>query len=203
VRNIVSWAMVPVALMVMACQDRQLTDDLKADLELISAAQIELAPIGGAGTMVVSAVENIPTPAPRVTATPSKKRAPKLPPPQEVEVDAESEGATTTALDIVTVSPSEEPVAVEEPAPESAPAVRPQPIEPRYPIGGGRDTGTGRDRGVGNGGIGVGGGGIGIVIRGGRTGRDPCAIHDRRGQRPGIDVMINNRLPGVPTFPRY
>jgi hypothetical protein len=194
--------MIPVAVLAMACQDRQPADDLKADLALIAAAQIELAPVGG-GTMVVSAVENIPAPSPRVTPTPSKKRAPKMPPPQEVQAEAESDDVTATALEIVAVAPSEEPVAVEEPAPESAPAVRPQPIEPRYPIGGGTDRGTGRDRGVGNGGIGVGGGGIGIVIRGGRTGRDPCAIHDQRGRRPGIGVMINNRVPGVPTFPRY
>ena len=194
-RTTARWTLIPAAIAIVACQDRQPSDGLKEDLALIAASQIELAP-GGAGTSVVSAVENIPTPAPAVMPTPSRKRAPKVPPPQEVQADAASGEPTATALEVVTVAPSEDPVAVEAPAPESAPAVRPRPIEPRFPVGDGAVFGAGRDRGTG-------GGGIGVVIRGGRTGDDPCAIHDRRGRQPGVGILINDRMPTRPTFPRY
>ena len=205
-RKITSWAVIPAALVVAACQDTPVSDDLRADLALVSAA-IELAPPGGVGAMVVSEAENLPAPAPTMTPTPTRKRAPKAPPPKTVEADAQSVDETATALEVVTVAASDAPVAVEEPAPESAPAVRPQPIEPRCPVGGGTVFGAGPDRGSGDGPrTGPRGGGIGVVIRGGRTGRDPCAIHDqrdRRGARPGIDILINDRIPVRPTFPRY
>jgi len=166
--------------------------DLKEDLALIAAAQLELAPAGGSGATIVSAVETIPAAPPRTTPAPARRRAPKTPPPQDVAVAANAD-ESDTALEMVTVSPADAPVAAEEPAPELAPAVRPRPIDLPYPVGGGTVFGPGRDEGTGIG---------GVVIRGGRTGRDPCVIHDRRG-RPGVGVMINDRVRGRPTFPRY
>jgi hypothetical protein len=97
---------------------------------------------------------------------------------------------------MMTVSQSETPEAAEPdiPAPEAPPVIRPHPIEPRYPVGNGSIYGTGRDEGSGSGGV--------TVIRGGRTGRDPCDIHDRRGGiGPTIGILINNRVP-TGTFPR-
>ena len=194
-RTNIKWtSLIPVAFVALACADRQVDADLKRDLALIDAAQLELAPAVGADMAYVSEVENVTAPGPRVTPTPSPKRAPKIPPPQVAEVDAGGEGETTVGLEMVAVSPSPDPIAVEVPAPESAPAVRPQPIEPRFPVGTGAVYGDGRERGAGSGGIDI------VVIRGGRTGHDPCAIHDQRG-RP-TSVMINNRIPGRPTFPR-
>lgn len=197
-------ALIPAALAMLACQDRQVSDGLKEDLALIASSQIELAPGGGSGASVVSAVENVLTPAAAITPTPTRKRAPKVPPPLEIQADAGGGEPVATALEVVSVAPSDHPVAVEAPAPESAPAVRPRPIEPRFPVGDGAVFGAGRDRGTGDGPHrGPDGGGIGVVIRGGRTGDDPCAIHHPRGGRPGVGILINERVPTRPTFPRY
>src|SRR5688572_27490755 len=163
--------MVLVLLLALACRDPVPDDDLQSDLALLDAALLELAPPGGAGTGIVSAAEKVDIPGPKPTPTPTRKRAPKSPPP-EIVASAASVDETITAPEVVPVAPSDAPTAVEDPAPESAPAVRPQPIEPRFPVGGGTVYGTGRDRGTGAGGIG--GVVIGVVIRGGRTGRDPC-----------------------------
>ena len=190
------WTLIPGAFMVLACRDRLPSEDLKNDLALLDAGrlELELAPPVGANATVVSAAEKVNVPGPRAVATPTRKRAPKAPPPVTAEAAASSD-ETVTAPEMVTVSASDAPTAVDEPAPEAAPAVRPQPIEPRYPVGGGTVYGAGREGRTG-------GGMIGVVIRGGRTGRDPCAIHDRRGGQPTIGIMINDRIPGTTTFPR-
>ena len=194
-RTNMKWtSLIPVALVAMACAEKQVDADLKRDLALVDAAQLELAPTAGANMAYVSEVENVTAPGPRVKPTPSPKRARKVPPPQVVEVDAGGEGETAVGLEMVTVAPSLDPVAVEVPAPDSAPAVRPQPIEPRFPVGTGAVYGDGRERGTGTGGVDI------VVIRGGRTRHDPCAIHVPRSG--GTSVMINNRIPGRPTFPR-
>jgi hypothetical protein len=120
-----------------------------------------------------------------------------------VAVAEASDEETAVAHDLVAVAPDETPVAAEVPAPDAPPVVRPRPIEPRYPVGSGGVYGTGRDDGIG-------GGGVTVVIRGGRTGRDPCLPGERRGGRRGDDlgvigtiISINNRVPGRGTFPRY
>ena len=194
-RTILKWVALPALLVAVACQDRKADDDLASDLALVTGPDIELANGGGAGTMVVSAVENIPAPSPRSTPSPSKKRGTKAPPPDVSIVEVGATESETTAPEMVTVSPSENPVAAEIPAPEAPPVIRPQPIEPRYPVGDGSIYGSGRDEGRGT-------GGVTVVIRGGRTGRDPCAIHDSRGRGPGVSIMINNRIPTGSTFPR-
>lgn len=186
------WTLIPGAVLALACQDRLPNEDLRSDLALLDAASLELAPALGASADVVSSAEKVSVPGPRSAATPKKKRAPQAPPPQPAEAAA-SEDEAVTAPRVVTVSPSETPTAVDQPAPESAPAIRPQPIEPRYPVGTGAVYGVGTDREAGGG---------GVVIRGGRTGRDPCAIHDSRGRLPAGGVLINNRIPSTTTFPR-
>ena len=188
------WTLIPGAFMVLACQDGQPSEDLRNDLALIDAAVLELAPSVGENATVVSAAEKVTVPGMKPVATPTRKRAPKAPPPEPAQAAAE-DAETVEAPEVVTVAASDAPTAVEDPAPEAAPAVRPQPIEPRYPVGGGTVFGTGRDGDIG-------GGVIGVVIRGGRTGHDPCAIHDRRRPPPRIGVMINDRIPGSTTFPR-
>ena len=198
VRTTLRWTLIPGAFMVLACQDRRPSEDLRNDLALVDAGRLELAPAMGANATVVSAAEKVNVPGPKPVATPTRKRAPKAPPPVEAEAAASAD-QTVTAPEIVTVAASESPTAIDEPAPESAPAVRPQPIEPQYPVGGGTIYGTGRDGRTG-------GGSIGVVIRGGRTGDDLCELHDRardrRGGRPGVGILINNRVPGSTTFPR-
>jgi len=194
------WTAVPIALLALACRDTQPTDDLASDLALIAAAQIELAPAGGTGATVISEVENVSVPSPRSTSSPTRRRAPKVPPPVEIAVAAPAD-ETSSVAEVVAVAESDASAGpsatAAEPAPELAPAVRPRPIEPPAPVGAGTVFGRGDDRGTE-------GGGIGVVIRGGRTGRDPCEIHDRRGGRPGgIGVLINDRVRGRPTFPRY
>ena len=49
------WALVPGALLVLACQDRLPGGDLAADLALLDAASLELAPALGASAEVISA----------------------------------------------------------------------------------------------------------------------------------------------------
>jgi hypothetical protein len=196
VRTILKWAAIPVLVATVACQDKKADSDLASDLALVAGSDIELANAGGASVAVVSAVENIPAPSPRRTPNPSPNRGTKAPPPQEAMVDVAAAEPTATAPEIVTVSVSDEPVAAEIPAPEAPPVIRPHPIEPRYPVGSGSIYGTGRDDGTG-------GGGVTVVIRGGRTGRDPCDIHDRNGRTGrGPGVLINPRFPGPGTFPR-
>ena len=196
-RTILKWAAIPALLAAVACQDNEMDSALASDLALITGSDIELANASTTGALVVSAVENIPAPSPRPTPNPTKKRGTKAPPPIETAVDAAAEEPTTFADEMVTVAVSDTPVAADVPAPEAPPVVRPRPVEPRYPVGSGSIYGTGRDEGAGT-------GGVTVVIRGGRTGRDPCAIHDRNG-RPvgGPTILINNRIPTGRTFPRY
>ena len=196
-RTMMKWAAIPALLAAVACQDKPMDSDLAADLALIAGSDLELANAGRAGALVVSPIENVPVPSPRPTPNPSKARGTKAPPPTEVAVDAAAAEPTTTTPELVTVSESETPEAAEIPAPDAPPVVRPRPVEPRYPVGSGSIYGSGRDEGAGT-------GGVTVVIRGGRTGHDPCAIHDRRGRPvPGIGIMINNRIPTGTTFPRY
>jgi hypothetical protein len=194
VRAILKWATIPALLAAVACQDKRADSDLESDLALVAGSDIELANAGGAGVTVVSAVENIPAPSPRKTPNPSKNRGTKAPPPVETEVDLAAAESEVSAPEMVTVSASDTPVAAETPAPDAPPVIRPRPVEPRYPVGSGSVYGTGRDEGAGA-------GGVTVVIRGGRTGRDPCDIHDRRGRSP-VSIMINNRFPTGSTFPR-
>jgi hypothetical protein len=208
VRQILRWALVPGAALALACHDRSPSEDLRNDLALLDASPIELAPLVGENALVISAAEKVNVPGPKATPSPTRKRAPKAPPPK-MAGSAASVDETVIAPEIVSVSPSDAPSAVEDPAPESAPAVRPQPIEPRYPVGAGTVYGSGRDRGTGSGGIG--GIVIGVVIRGGRTGRDPClpgerrgtgTTNGRRGRQPTIGILINDRIPAGTTFPQ-
>lgn len=196
-RTIVKWAAIPALLVAVACQDKKADSDLASDLALVAGSDIELANASGPSAVVISAVENIPAPSPRKTPNPSKNRGTKAPPPQETMVDVAAAEPEVSAPEVVTVAVSETPVAADVPAPDAPPVIRPRPIEPRYPVGSGSVYGTGRDEGVGI-------GGVSVVIRGGRTGRDPCAIHDRNG-RPagGPGVLINSRIPTSGTFPRY
>src|SRR5688500_4880427 len=195
VRTILQWAAIPALLVAVACQGEKVDSDLASDLALVAGSDLELANAVAPEALVISPVENIPTPAPRMMPTPSKKRGTKAPPPQETMVDVAAETPEATAPELVTVSVSDTPVAAEVPAPDAPPVIRPRPVEPRYPVGTGAVYGTGRDDGGGL-------GGVTVVIRGGRTGRDPCAIHDRN-TRPGASIMINNRIPTSTTFPRY
>ncbi len=194
-RTIVKWAVIPAMLAAVACRDRADTD-LASDLALITGSDIELANAGAQGTLVVSAMENIPAPAPTPTPTPSKRRGTKAPPPEATVVEVAADEGTLTAPQMITVAASDAPVAAEPdlPAPDAPPVVRPHPVEPRYPVGDGSIFGTGSDD-RGRSGEGT------VVIRGGRTGRDPCDIHDGRRARGG-GVLINTRIPGTGTFPR-
>ena len=195
-RTILKWVTIPALLVAaVACQDKATDSDLASDLALVAGSDIELANAGGAGTMVVSAVENIPAPSPRKTPNPSKNRGTKAPPPEETMVDAAASEPELSVEEMVTVSASNTPVAAETPAPEAPPVIRPRPIEPRYPVGSGSVYGSGRDEGAGA-------GGVTVVIRGGRTGRDPCAIHDRNGRAGPVGILINSRIPTGSTFPR-
>jgi hypothetical protein len=199
------WAAIPALLVAAACQDEKADSDLASDLALVAGSDIELANASGPNALVISAVENIPAPSPRTTPTPSTKRGTKAPPPEQLMVDVAAAEPDVTVHEIMTVSASDTPVAAETPAPEAPPVIRPHPIEPRYPVGSGSVYGTGRDEGVGSGpNDGTNIGGVTVVIRGGRSRRDPCAIHDRNG-RPagGPGVLINTRIPTSGTFPRY
>ncbi len=208
VRTILKWTAIPALVVAVACQGERVDSDLASDLALVAGSDLELANAVASGALVISPLENIPTPAPKRTPTPSKNRGTKAPPPQETMVDVGPTEPEATALEMVTVSASDTPVAAELPAPDAPAVVRPEPIEPRYPIGIGAGPGSGRDEGTGSGRHEGGArgrdegriGGVTVVIRGGRTGRDPCAIHDRRG---GASIMINNRIPTQGTFPRY
>ena len=179
-RTTMKLAIIPALLATVACREK-IDGTLASDLALIKASDIELANASGAASLVVSPIENIPAPSPRPMPTPSKVRGKKAPPPIEVAADVAASEPTSTVEEIVTVAESPAPVAADTPAPDAPPVVRPRPIEPRYPIGSGEST---------------------VVIRGGRTGRDPCVIHPPR----GVDgVLINDRVPRFPTgtFPRY
>jgi hypothetical protein len=196
VRTMMKWAAIPALFAVVACQDKPIDEGLASDLALIAGSDLELANASGAGALVISPVENIAVPAPKPTPNPSKARGKKAPPPTEVAVDAAAAEPTTTTPELVTVSESETPDAAENPAPDAPPIVRPRPVEPRYPVGNGSVYGSGRDEGVGQ-------GGVTVVIRGGRTGRDPCDLHDiARRPGPAVGIMINNRIPTGTTFPR-
>jgi hypothetical protein len=201
-RTIVKWTAIPALLAAVACQDRKVDDDLASDLALISGPDIELANAAANAASVVSAVENIPAPSPRTNPSPAKKRGTKAPPPERSMVDLAAAEPTSEAQQMVNVSESDTPVAADANAPDvsdAPPVVRPQPVEPRYPVGNGSIFGTGTDDRART------GGGV-VVIRGGSDGRDDCAIHDRaRGRRTarGPGVLINNRIPGVGTFPQY
>ena len=177
----------------VACQE-PVDRDLASDLALIKASDIELANASGAAALIVSPIENVIAPSPRPTPLPTRTRGRKAPPPTEVAADAAASDPTSTALEMITVSESPTPEAAEVPAPDAPPVVRPHPIEPRYPIGSGSNQGTGRDDGTGM-------GGVTVVIRGGRTGRDPCVIHP---PRSAGGILINDRIPRTgTTFPRY
>jgi hypothetical protein len=211
VRTILKWTAIPALALAVACGGDDVDSDLASDLALVSGSDLELASTPGPEALIVSPLENIPAPSPRTTPSPSKKRGTKAPPPEQVMVDVAGSAPEATISEMVTVSPSDNPVAAELPAPDAPPVVRPQPIEPRYPIGIGGPDGNGSDEGRGNGrhegerggrpsGTTI--GGVTVVIRGGRTSRDPCAIHDRDA-RAGASIMINNRIPTQGTFPRY
>ena len=185
----------PALLAAVACQEK-IDSDLASDLALIKGSDIELANASGAGALIVSPIENIAAPSPRPTPNPSRRRGAKAPPPTEVAADAGAAEPTSTVQEMVTVAESSTPDAAESPAPDAPPVVRPHPVEPRFPAGTGSDHGIGRDEGSGM-------GGVTVVIRGGRTGRDPCVIHPPRRPGPGVGILINNRIPTGTTFPRY
>jgi hypothetical protein len=224
VRTVLKWSPLPIAVIAIAAAvafqtktaDTALPAELANDLDLVAAASdLELAPMARGATFV-SAVEQVEKPAQRLTPSPTRARGTKAPPPEAVAViEASSEGAAVaeTVLPASAVDSGE--VRIEAPEPSDLPPVpRPRPVEPRFPVGEGPmdGAGAGGTRGSGDDGtMGTGrdGGNRGtIVIRGGRTGRDDCAIHDRRAGRPPVHISINQRsptrtFPGTnPTFPR-
>jgi hypothetical protein len=190
-------ALIPIAVAAIACQGERADSDLQSDLALVAASDSDLALLGSdlALAAVVSPIEAALTPAPTKSPTPTRRRAPQTPPPDVVSADqAEMEGTATTH-EMVAVAPAENPVAADVPAPDAPPVVRPQPIEPRYPVGSGSVYGTGRDEGRGS-------GGVTVVIRGGRTGRDPCLPGEHGRSGPVRIISINQRIHTPSTFPQ-
>jgi hypothetical protein len=222
VRALVRLAVLPLGAMALACSDgekerasNELSADLAKDLQMASAASVELAS-GAQGyerMRVVSAIEAAPAgtrPTPTAKAPkpkkanpprPVRKRTPK-PTPAAAPVEAgetavavapqTSDGAPTEAgvaaePDGAEQAPANEPTegAGNDPAPEPLPAPRPTPVPVSYP---------GPERYPEGGGDGVGtviGTVIGVVIRGGGAGIDHCderAVRRRRGRGGGIAI---------------
>lgn len=113
-------AVAAIAVALSACSGRPEVDEqLKRDLEAASAGAIELAPMG-AGTKVVSGVEQIPRATPRPTA-PRPKAPPVVSPRRAVSQDP----APSPEPQVVQQAPvSNEPAAVR---PTSTPRVQPAP----------------------------------------------------------------------------
>jgi hypothetical protein len=235
VRTLVRLAVLPLGAMAVACSDgakerasNELSADLAKDLQMASAASVELA----SGTQgyermrVVSAIEAEPVgarPTPTAKAPkpkkanpprPVRKRTPK-PTPAAAPVEA-GETAVAVAPQATDGAPTDPGVAAEpegaeqapaaeptegagnNPAPEPLPAPRPTPVPVSYP---------GPERYPDGGGDGIGtviGTVIGVVIRGGGAGIDHCDERDvrRRGGRGGVISVGGMGIPVMgPTFP--
>ena len=102
--------------------------------------------------------------------------------------DAGERGADVAQTVVPAITKPEGELVVPAPEATAPPAVpRPRPVEPRFPAG--REPIYGGGEGP-----------VTVVIRGGRSGIDDCAIHDRArrgGGTPGIHISINQRLPGT------
>lgn len=108
------------AVLLAACNRAPAVDEqLRKDLEAASAGGIELAPMG-AGTKVVSGVEQVKRAQPRPTAP-----RPKAPPMESERVAESPDPAPTPEPRVVQQAPvSNEPAAVR---PSTRPAVQPAP----------------------------------------------------------------------------
>jgi hypothetical protein len=228
-------AVFPLGAMALACAGdgkerttNELSPDLSKDLQLASAASVELA-TGAQGyerTRVVSAIEAEPAgrrPTPTAKAPKPRRANPPRPVPKRVPkqepaaASVEESETVATAVQVADDSPAEPAVAAapdgaeqapadqptdgagNDPAPEPLPAPRPTPVPVSYP---------GPDRYPdGGGGDGVGtviGTVIGVVIRGGGVGVDHCDEHEvrrRRGRGGGISIGGVGIPVMGPTFP--
>lgn len=178
-------------LAIGACSrgDTAMSDDLRKDLEMASAAgSISLASSEIAGNQVVSAIERTTPPAPRRIA-PSQRVAKHRPAPRATRAPVEVEEADVSEeVETRPVEPAPAP-AVEA---DVLPSPRPQPI--LVSDGGDNDGRSGSiDRGRVLGGI------ITVVLRGGGVDGDECELHD--GRRGRGRIAINNRIPVIGTFP--
>ena len=201
-------ALLPIALtavVAVGCSqsstpsDRQLSDDLKRDLQLASSTSLDLASKQAAAAFpltevpIKSSASTSPTvrkaagPKAVSSKTPTVKATPE--PTLAVEAEHTEEQVTVEA-----------PSAVMEPVPEpDAPAVpRPSPVNPA-PSG---DGSWGRGGTGSSGGGAVLGGIFGVIIRGGGVDGDRCEIHDRRGRnrRGGVySAPPSNPYPMTPS----
>ncbi|HJR40668.1 MAG TPA: hypothetical protein VJ812_01180 [Gemmatimonadaceae bacterium] len=207
-RNINKLAMLPIALLAIACakdapeSSTELSADLRKELELASSAGLDLASAQATnGQQIVSPIEANQSAPVKRAVKPRRAAKPKASPIQEEQQAPEPELA---------VEPEPEPEApVEVAAVAEAPVAAPRPSAPPVVRGGGADY---PGAGAGDGGW----GGIIPVIRGGSAGVDHCERHGiGRGRRgglidaaigTGINIMVNNRGPRIgianPTFPR-
>jgi hypothetical protein len=196
VRRILKWAAVPVlvlGVLTVATLARRgeapaLNPDLASDLELVASSTLELAPIVGGATVVSDA--EIERPAARRTPTPTRRRGTKAPPPKVVAVsDAGEQGVDVAQTVVPAVTVPQGELVIPSPEATAPPAVpRPHPVGPRFPAG--------REPVVGAGEEPTSGVPVTVVIRGGRSGRDDCAIHDRT-RGAGVHIAINQRIPGT------
>lgn len=199
---------------VAACSGRErarpVDADLGHDLDLASTTGIELANHGGAGTQVVSAIEETPRSAPHQSAARTPKslgrRRHKIATPKADAPEATVMVADHEAVAAATTEPAAgpEPTATA-PAqtPDPGPAVTPEPES--YPAGGGTDAGRGQGGGAA-GVIGI----IGAVLRGGMGGVDRCDERHGHGRHGGGIGGVMIPMPGgggqrwpSGTFPRY
>lgn len=199
---------------VAACSGRErarpVDADLGHDLDLASTTGIELANRGGAGTQVVSAIEETPRSAPHQSAARTPKsmgrRRHKIATPKADAPEATVMVADHEAVAAATTEPAAgpEPTATAPaPTPDPGPAVTPEPVS--YPAGGGTEAGRGQGGG-GGGIIGI----IGAVLRGGMGGVDRCDERHGRGRHGGGIGGVMIPMPGgggqrwpSGTFPRY
>jgi biotin carboxyl carrier protein len=200
-RAVAAAALVPLALVMVACGggsgSEALSDDLKKDLAASAASPVELANAGGAYQPMrfVSEIEQSNGAAPV-----QRTRAPRRVAAQRANVQQPEETQSPAAEPQQEVQVAEVPAEVQRaPAPEPdvprVPTVAPRPSAlpvdvPSAPASGG----FGRDGQGGAGGIGVGRGDgvgigdvIGVVIRGGGVGPDHCP--PRRRGRPRFPIL--------------
>ena len=209
-RTLALAAALGLAAAVAACSGRdrarrQVDADLGHDLDLASTTGIELANRGGAGTQVVSAIEETPRTAPRHSSSPkptsaghrrhkvAKKQEADAPPATVMVADHEVMGPASTEKAAGSDSTSNAPSTD---GPNAGPAITPEP-QP-YPAGGGGDAGRGNGGG-GGGVIGI----IGAILRGGMGGVDRCDERHGHGRHGGIGggVIVHDGGPMIPTVP--
>jgi len=228
VHKVVKLSVLPVAALAAACgqskapENSALNADLQRDLQAASASTVELAATARdyQQTRFVSAIES-----PRASA-PVRRRNVRKPVARPVAALEEETAKTPDPAPEAKVEVAEaEPAPTEAPAPTidtpTNVAVTPRPT----PVG---SAPAPTEVGQGGGGGGSGGGGLGgigeaigtvigvVVVRGGHGGVDHCDPRtDRRpANRPGGlpdprirgrmggGIIVNDRMPGRPRFPR-